>query len=166
MVRKERKPRPVYDRYIFTCFDPDGASAEKLDGIKGIRFMIRGLEIAPSTGRKHWQGYLELYDKVRPRALMRQLSGFHIEPARETRVANINYCMKDGNFTIFTARTERIPSVVPVLAPPLPDKEGGGKGGDGSTSESSSESPSILHSTIDHASRDYFEELKGVLYCS
>lgn len=99
--RAERAPRPKFDRYTFTVFFNDSTEqsfcVQKLleyDALNPMKFIVVGIELSPNTNRLHLQGYFELTTVVRPRAVMRQLPGFHIEPARENREANIVYCEK------------------------------------------------------------------------
>lgn len=142
-MRKPRAPRPVYMRFIFVKFDPTYEDSKLLDKIPFMNFLVRGLEVAPSTLRLHWQGYLEVTVPLRPRALMRLLPGFHVEPATANRVSNLRYCSKGGKVYIFD------------LYPLYHQKEGGDKGGDGSIH------PSL--SLIDQDARQAWEEYKNNL---
>lgn len=101
--RAERAPRPKFDRFTFTVFFADITEQEyamrkltEYNTINPYKYIVVGLELSPNTNRLHLQGYFETTTAVRPRAVMRQLPGFHIEPAIENRDANTKYCTK-GN---------------------------------------------------------------------
>lgn len=108
--RAERAPRPKFDRFTFTVFfggDIEqqyamGKLAEYNDK-NAFQYIVVGIELSPNTNRLHLQGYLELTTAVRPRALMRQLQGFHVEPAKENREANYRYCTKGKIYFISEA---------------------------------------------------------------
>lgn len=64
-----------------------------------IRYIIAGEEKCPSTGRIHWQSYIELTKRFRLKALKALIgdSTAHIEAAKGNSQQNIDYCSKEGN---------------------------------------------------------------------
>lgn len=73
-----------------------------------IRFSIFGKEICPTTGRTHWQGYVELKKPQRLSFLKKafQDDGLHCEKAKGSPQQNIEYCSKDGA-TIQTGESKK-----------------------------------------------------------
>lgn len=67
---------------------------EKLSACKNLRGAIGQIETCPSTGRKHYQGYLEFTDSVRLAAIKRIFTGAHVEQRRGSRDQAIAYCTK------------------------------------------------------------------------
>lgn len=64
----------------------------------GIKYLVLGKEICPSTGKQHWQGAVifnheKSMDKVR-----KLLPGVHVERMRKSELANERYCKKDGEW--------------------------------------------------------------------
>lgn len=97
--------RQRYRRWIFTIneaayvdsFDA-GAVARGPDGAS-VRFMCCQFELAPSTGHRHVQGYIELKKAVGRRtlqALLRAGSCF-CEGAKGSSQDNIDYCTREQN---------------------------------------------------------------------
>lgn len=124
MVRQERLPRPKYNRFAFTSFDVD--IRKYLDKMPKMLYCVIGIEVAPTTDRLHYQGYIELKDFIRPIALSKMLGNCHVEPARCSLEVNYRYCTKGGNFFVYDRR-------------PLSSREDGGFGG---TAPNSSLEPS------------------------
>lgn len=81
--------------YVFTSwkepeFDRDGC-----------RYICWGKEIAPSTGREHWQGYVIFKRTAKfPKAKLWIGAGddTHVECRKGSRDEARNYCKKDGDF--------------------------------------------------------------------
>ncbi len=73
-------------------FDP--AEIETLFGFDTVRYLIAGAETAPTTGQKHWQGYLEMTKQVRLPTMKRLHPRAHWESARGTALQNQEYCRK------------------------------------------------------------------------
>lgn len=75
------------------------------DGITELReklghslmLLIAGREVCPSTGRPHFQIYMELKNPRRLSGLKDINGAIHWEIARKPRMANVKYCTKDGN---------------------------------------------------------------------
>lgn len=65
-----------------------------------MSFLIVGKEVCPRTRKVHWQGYAEFKIRLSLRRLKRLLGRTcHIETARKCAVANVRYCIKDGNIS-------------------------------------------------------------------
>lgn len=79
--------------------DPDGAilsilQQECMKEGGWLQYMVWGEEIAPTTGTRHYQGYLECANRTKRSTLARKFKGkAHLEPARGTGVQNRNYCL-------------------------------------------------------------------------
>lgn len=66
-----------------------------------IRYAIYGVEECPTTGRVHWQSYIELYKPAKIGGIKKMYldRGAHIEERRGTREQARAYCMKEGRYT-------------------------------------------------------------------
>lgn len=67
-----------------------------------MRFLVIGTEVCPTSGRAHYQGYVELwraYDFGVVKNLLGQDS--HLEERRGTAQQACDYCKKDNNFSEF-----------------------------------------------------------------
>lgn len=113
------QPRPAAGRvysgsargWCFTCNlkeRPVGfrESVERLHRLSGATYSIAGLELAPTTGRPHVQGYVYKKSKlsaVKLASILRELfdSAPHLERARGTPQENQTYCSKDGDYFEF-----------------------------------------------------------------
>lgn len=62
-----------------------------------IRFICFSIERAPTTGRLHLQGYLQLHKRLRLQQVKAFLPTAHLEVARGTAAENVKYCSKDKN---------------------------------------------------------------------
>lgn len=94
-------------RFTFTSFIPEltdasGPIDHPLNGFNAadhpeIRFIIFQLERAPSSGRLHFQGYLELHQPSRATRLKTILGDptVHVELAKGSAAHNIAYCSKE-----------------------------------------------------------------------
>lgn len=95
------------------CFTINNYTQEDLERLHELgaemtkhHFLIFGLELAPETGTKHVQGYIQLNEAQRFKYLHKyfnlqrdnKLFRFHIDIANGTPEQNINYCSKDGDF--------------------------------------------------------------------
>lgn len=67
----------------------------------GFRYAIYGKEVCPTTGKVHWQSYVELHNSQRPSYLKKAYEDntIHTEIKRGTRVQARDYCKKDNNYT-------------------------------------------------------------------
>lgn len=64
----------------------------------GARYLLYGRETAPTTGRKHLQGYVYFNDAKTLPSVIRKLPNCHVESARGSFTQNQVYCKKDGDF--------------------------------------------------------------------
>lgn len=66
-------------------------------------YAIGGWEVAPTTGQRHLQGYVQFESKQRLSAIRRFRNGHtvHWEPARGDEQQNIDYCSKGGDIITF-----------------------------------------------------------------
>lgn len=64
----------------------------------GARYFCYGLEIAPTTGTPHLQGYVYFPNPRVEECVRRSLPGVHISVANGTPAQNIKYCSKGGDF--------------------------------------------------------------------
>lgn len=64
-----------------------------------VKYIFYGREVAPSTGTKHLQGYMQFPDTVRFAKVHKMFPKCHIEVARGNFTSNENYCKKDGDYT-------------------------------------------------------------------
>lgn len=67
---------------------------------KGVRYAIYGEEICPSSGKTHWQSYVELESPCRATQIKKLYNDntVHIEARRGTRDQAKEYCMKDKKY--------------------------------------------------------------------
>lgn len=81
--------------YVFTAW-----SKRDLEPLIDLsKYIIYGKEICPETHRLHYQGYMQLHNKLRLRTLVKLVPGPHYEPQMGTVQQAIDYCKKDNDFT-------------------------------------------------------------------
>lgn len=70
---------------------------------KTLRYFVSGREIAPTTGKVHWQSYAEWFKPMSFTAIKKFFrdNTVHIENAKFDFETNKGYCMKDGDFKEF-----------------------------------------------------------------
>ena len=83
-----------YKNVCFTLFERPNIDLEK------VQYYVYQMETSPSTGRIHWQGYLELKEgtKMRLKTLKDKVfrsNTVHIEARRGTQQEAIDYCKKE-----------------------------------------------------------------------
>jgi len=61
-------------------------------------FVVIGLEVAPTTGTPHLQGYFQFKDNRTVSAVSRLVPRAHIEVAVKSPMACCMYCIKDGQW--------------------------------------------------------------------
>lgn len=86
-------------RIVFTLSNYTDEEEKTIqDAATGLRFLIYGRENAPTTGTPHLQGYCAS-NSLKTIEGWKQLLGrrLHIEMARSSEKANIQYCSKEGN---------------------------------------------------------------------
>lgn len=68
-----------------------------------IRYICWGEEITPTTGKKHYQGWIQFINKKTLGGVKRVLGSneIHIEVCRGDEFSNEKYCKKDNNFQQF-----------------------------------------------------------------
>ncbi|AXQ66612.1 MAG: putative viral replication protein [Cressdnaviricota sp.] len=98
--------------FVFTDFNVDKVY-ELTDAVRGIGW---GLETCPTTGRKHLQGFIQVFKQSRFKAII-QLLGGHVwvKVARGTHEECQNYCMKEGAYQqmgCFVKQGQRIQGIV------------------------------------------------------
>lgn len=85
-------------KFVFTLHVADeGDIPPTLDFEKDqVRFLIAQLEKAPSTGKRHWQGYIEFTSAKRLAGVKAALKSttVHIENAMGDAASNVRYCSK------------------------------------------------------------------------
>ena len=103
-ITGSRKKINAAKRWCFTYNNPTDFGYEMMCAkIKQFcRFAIIGSEVAPSTGTKHLQGYIEFKEKRRPIGTF-GLSEPHWELARGSKADNILYCSKEQEIFRFPA---------------------------------------------------------------
>lgn len=96
-------PTTQFRRWCFTLNNPtreDGVRVVELASDDRVDCLCVGEETAPSTGTRHYQGYVEFTAK-RTLAGAKKLLGLslsvHLEPAVADRGTNFEYCKKGGN---------------------------------------------------------------------
>lgn len=66
-----------------------------------VRYIVVGEEICPTTGKLHYQGYVEFTRSVRMNAVKKYFSDntMHLEKRKGSREQARCYCMKDKKYT-------------------------------------------------------------------
>lgn len=65
--------------------------------------MCRGLEVSPTTGKKHYQGWVQFRNKKRMNGVKKLFNSrkIHVEACKGSEYSNDTYCMKDGDFGVW-----------------------------------------------------------------
>lgn len=63
-----------------------------------MSYLVYGLEICPSTGKWHWQGYIEFVRQISRRQLKEVLGSAHFEHRHGTAQEAAEYCAKEGEY--------------------------------------------------------------------
>lgn len=68
---------------------------------EGVRYAIYGKETCPTTGKTHWQSYIELFKPARLAAIKKMYNDkkLHAEARRGTRDEARTYCMKENDYS-------------------------------------------------------------------
>lgn len=90
---------PRARRFCFTLNNPsDEHHLELVDlavSCPTVRYLVYQVERAPTSGTEHIQGYIELRDPLRFKAIVDLLpAGAHVESARASAKQNVLYCTK------------------------------------------------------------------------
>ena len=80
--------------WCFTAYDGD----ECLNLTDKASYIIAGKEVCPTTGREHFQGYVEFAKMMRLGGLKKIAKTTHFEPRSGTQEQAIEYCKKDGDW--------------------------------------------------------------------
>lgn len=89
-----RTPRARF--VMFTLFSPPNIVTESQYAT--VTYYVYQKEIAPTTGREHWQGYIEFESPVRFATMKKHVFGddtVHLEPRMGSQEDAIEYCMKE-----------------------------------------------------------------------
>lgn len=89
----------------FTINNPTAGDEQALEAIRddldghNVRYIIVGLETAPTTGTPHYQGYVQFKSRVSRKVACERLGNrANVLIARGTAEDNQKYCSKDGNW--------------------------------------------------------------------
>lgn len=85
-----------YRRWVFTLNNPEGALDTGGWAAAGVAACVWQLECAPTTGTRHYQGYIQFCRPVSLTALKRAVcsDSLHGEPAEGTHEQCVAYCSK------------------------------------------------------------------------
>lgn len=88
---------PTYRHWCATFFNEPSHPRRNGDG---LRYLIVGEETAPTTGRKHWQCYMEFQEKTSMKKIKEIFNDntVHLEPKRGSREQARDYCKKEGTY--------------------------------------------------------------------
>lgn len=102
--RGSRKQGGKSKRWCFTIngFKPDDVIGLRELGRGGVQYLVFGREVAPTTGMRHIQGYVEFFERIRLPAVRKLISSrAHCEIARGSPEDSLRYCSKEGDFEVF-----------------------------------------------------------------
>ncbi|AJP36449.1 replication-associated protein [Avon-Heathcote Estuary associated circular virus 20] len=92
------------------CPDPPEIRA-MLGALPNLRYYIGQMEKCPSTGRFHFQGYIEFDSAMYVKKISAQLNNCHIEARKGTQLQAIAYCKKHetrvGNWIEYGERAKQ-----------------------------------------------------------
>ena len=101
------KSRPTkYRRWAFTINNYDAEepwrTAETLSEQKTIKYLVVGRELAPTTGTRHLQGYIEYFSCRSFNGVTRHIFSMfngnaHVEVAHSSIKENVDYCTKEDS---------------------------------------------------------------------
>lgn len=92
-------PRAQKFRNIcFTDFNVEETHREAIHGYDKAQYVITGLEVCPTTGKQHLQGYAELSEKVSLTTLKALMPMAHLEERKGSADDAITYCKKENSF--------------------------------------------------------------------
>ena len=83
----------------FTGFNKTGYEFNE----KQMKYLVVGKEICPTTGKEHWQGYVELKNAKTFSAIKKLFKDnkLHLEERKGNALQASNYCKKDGKYEEF-----------------------------------------------------------------
>lgn len=79
--------------YCFTSYQG------KIEYKENMTYLIQGIEICPTTGKEHIQGFVIFKNPRVINGIIKEFPGIHWEICKGTIEDNYNYCSKDKNFT-------------------------------------------------------------------
>lgn len=81
--------------WCFTSFKVDEPSIE--ENVDKIKYGVYQREVAPETGKEHWQGFVSMRSPVRMTGIKAVIGdpAAHVEVVKGTPEQNIAYCTKD-----------------------------------------------------------------------
>ncbi len=101
-ITKEKKKtaNPQYINWCFTDFKMLNWDEIYEEYSDIIRYLCRGFEIAPTTGRKHYQGWIQFKSKKRMSRIKNicRSKGLSLRPMFGSEYQNEDYCKKDNQF--------------------------------------------------------------------
>lgn len=84
------------------CFTINGYDNDTLERLKvpndAVLYLVAGLEVAPTTGTKHIQGFVSLKKKLRMNQVKKIIGASHLTVANGSPEQNRTYCTKEGDF--------------------------------------------------------------------
>lgn len=84
--------------WCWTLFSEDDVN--RLQSTAGISAIVVGEEICPTTGRKHFQGYVRFENNKRFSWWKNQFLTIHVEPRRGSEAQAAAYCRKEGRVIV------------------------------------------------------------------
>lgn len=74
-----------------------------------IKYWVCGLEICPTTGKQHLQGYIEFTKTIRIAGVKKIMGSksVHLENRKGSRTQAIEYCKKDGKWDEWDGRADK-----------------------------------------------------------
>lgn len=82
-----------YRNVCFTSYDEEPKFIESI-----MSYLIYGLETCPSTGREHWQGYVEFSKQISRAKLKEILGSAHVERRMGSSLEAATYCAKGESY--------------------------------------------------------------------
>lgn len=83
--------------FCFTDFKVDVNLMDKWPEYVHVKYAVWQKEVSPTTGREHYQGYVQFDRPTRMSAVASILPGAHLEKAMGTAQANKEYCTKEDS---------------------------------------------------------------------
>lgn len=89
--------------WCFTDFELLNFEQIYNDNIDKIRYICYGKETCPTTGKTHFQGWIQLYKKIRLNGLKKLIGSnkIHVSICLGDEASNEKYCKKDNDFKSF-----------------------------------------------------------------
>ena len=104
---KETKKKKYERHRCYSFTDNKCKDLEEYNTLKDCRYIIVGEETAPTTGKKHWQCYVQFENPVSFAQCKKRLpEGVHIEVSKGNAEQNKKYCSKEGNVLVEKGETK------------------------------------------------------------